>query len=217
MTGKAAAAAGEVEILKDLVREADVQKKIGLTSAEAESGLWKENYRKYPANTSVRVYPYTEPLLIARSTEHATDQGFKEAWSAQKVNSERERMIAKSLKQVSGRQCFSFEISSDNRDATETKYWSATLRQDGADQNLAFSKGDGFIEETKTLSSVTNPVGNMTTGTVRTNRKYYFFAEACAAAPINLLQSFSIELEPRFQRNLLPLRLDWLATKKTKI
>ena len=136
------------------------------------------------------------------------DQAYKENWSAEKMNSEFSKKLTEKTKGlVDDKQCFAVEINADDREALKLQYWYGNLEQDGTSQALSFSEGTSFIKTT-TTTTVSGSHG-LYVGSSTNSDRYFYYADACGTKPIKLAERFAISIEPRYARDLEPIKLDW--------
>ncbi|HVK60236.1 MAG TPA: hypothetical protein VM432_01750 [Bdellovibrionales bacterium] len=192
------------EIQDSLAREVVIKQKAPLTEQEKREFINKRDYKESRTTTQVRIYPYTKPLLTARVREAAKDRAFKEKLSVAQVQSDAQKEIAQLTKHlVDDKPCFAFELWTDQAEAVELKYYSGELTQDGKKQVFTFTKG---IQKTVVDQM---PIYG---GTI-TKLWYSSHSNVCGSSKIDLLKPFALEIEPRFKRDLLPVKAEWLPPR----
>jgi hypothetical protein len=195
----------EKTLLDDLARTVYVKKKVEVSADNNMNPPTDKNqYENRATSTWLRVYPYTKPLLRVRLKNNVSDMAYKEKWDENKTSSEVSKQIsAESKRLVEDKPCFAVEINAKDKTPLELKYWYGDLVQDGKSQKLTFSKGNGFVVTTRSTT-----VSGYFATTVDENA-YYFYADACGKSKIDLSEPFSLKIEPRFARDLLPIELEW--------
>ena len=200
-------------MLKDLERDSSVLKNNPKSQPDGTSTVGLPT--KSSTSTKVIVVPLTAPLVRALARERVEETAFKEKWSEQKKAEALQSDLKDSTDQLTGeKQCFRMNLETPFLDATEMKHWHGKVVQDQDELELTFSKGSGYAKVT-TNSSV-NTIG----GTAHINSfdttEYFYTTVACTKKPIELARTFKLILEPRYDKELVPLELAWTDGQKTK-
>ncbi len=219
LTGEAPAAATEKDILDDISRTIYVTKATPMSPSqleEAKKRMESGTTIKSKTNTWVQIYPYTRPLIEKRIRSKVEDLGFKERWDTEKIQAQVKSQVDKAVKNlITAKQCFAVEIHTNDKNSLDLKYWYGSLTQAGIATDLKFTEGEGYVERTS-RTTITDQ-GN---GVSQVNRwdflRYFYYADACSSKPIDLTGEFKLVVEPRFERFLEPMQLEWLTpvTKK---
>lgn len=198
------------DILKDLSRTVYLKKMVKKQGARSA-----DDKEAFPTSTWVKIYPYTEPLIKALATKKIEEQAFKENWTEDKKNLEMNKKIQADVKSlVTNKQCFAIEINTDKSEAINLKYWHGTLTQKERPIKLEISKGAGFTQTTRT-TYLTGARGFYAGNTYDTT-KYFYFAQGCSPQKIDLTENFSITIDVRFEKDLVPIELSWLKPEQTQ-
>lgn len=200
------------EAIEDLSRAAYVKKELAKEQMENRNSNKPEFLN---TDTWIRIYPYTVPTIKLQNKKIIAEQGFKEKWTDEQINSKIEVATKKSISEnITKKQCFGLEINSKSSESLNMKYWHGSLIQGAKEDKLTFSAGEGFVQTTK-HTNISGRNGYYTSSSYNTE-KYFYFAHACTSKPIKITEPFTLKLEPRFREKLQVLNLEWLGSEAPK-
>lgn len=212
LTGAPTAALKEEDVLRDLARTNFIYKRMPSTEEQKRAGLENKGFSLNRTSTWVRIYPYTKAILSVRLHRAIDARSFKEKWAPARAETEFQTQYrSETQRLITSRQCFAVEINSATADALDLGYWYGTVKQGETPQKLMLAKGTGYVATTRLTTISTND--GLYDFSNADARDIYLYADACGTAPIMLDNSFVVELEPRFEQELQPLKFEWLAPK----
>lgn len=159
-------------------------------------------------DTSVEMIPYTEPLIRAQLNNELEKAFSRRPEVSEKVRQQTfEKLLRQELKDKTlSRQCFILKISASCNEAYQEQFWSGFLEQNKNAQSLSFQRTGA--EHSWVNFSTNSGVGFKATNQAKTQMQtQHIFA--CTRKPIQVTETFKVVLEPRYQKNLLPLELVW--------
>ncbi len=213
LVGEGSSTVTEKNILDDLARTVYVKKKRQLSQIEKGRDQTDKDSAVSSTSTWLRIYPYTRPLIATRLEKNIREKGFKEKWDDQRIEAEvKNQITSESNRLVLDKQCFAVEINTPDPGAIKLEYWHGALKQNGQEQKLTFTKGTGFVQ-IMTTTYINRGTGY---GSSTESQQYFYYADACGTKAIQLAEAFSLSIEPRYEAELLPIQLDWLAPKASK-
>mgnify|MGYP001297429566 CR=1 FL=1 len=189
----------------DALKRNDTLEKQGVNKATGEKTTWN-------TNVEISLAPFTPPLLAARAREEIEEKAFKERWDEKKKAAEMKAFLAK-RKGGKGEQCFDMQIDfSDSGGVTgvapaelELKTWYAKVIQGANSKDLTFDTNPTCLITTTRQA---------TTYGISTTRRFYCPTTACTKMALDLTQPFKVEFDIRYEKDLVPLVLEWKGVKQ---
>jgi hypothetical protein len=152
--------------------------------------------------TFVEFMPVLPNFHYLSAQDTIKNTGFKENWSEERKKKEIDE--AKKDIENSRATCFLVRIETKYNDATNHMYWHGSISQGKNNYPLKFFKFEGFVSKKTTYYASSGVVNESV------YRTYNVFGMACIKAQIDLSkQGFTIDLSPRYQKELETRKLYW--------
>lgn len=173
-----------------------------------------------PSGTSIQLVPVTPPYLIASTRDSVEDEGYKQRWSEEKKNAEfKKRLADRKSKELKNQQCFEATITTPDfilvkdvfPNGTKLKFWHLELEQNQSKSPLKSDENLTCIISTGSVSYANN-TGNSDYHSA-TNRLYTCPTLYCSKMSIDYLKPFKVNVDPRFEKDLIPVELEWKGSK----
>lgn len=174
--------------------------------SEIRSDLSRDLNRQYfPYYLWVQATLKSLPYTLTEIRNDVADLAYKEKWDDKKRIVVYNTMLQEQSKKLQQSTCFAIEVRTNDPFANNASTWHGDLRIDGINEvvPITFKDFAGFTQKT-TSAYVTGNVVN-----VSEDRDYFMFTEACSSKPIDITKEFTLELEPRFKKDIDPLHLRW--------
>jgi hypothetical protein len=163
------------------------------------------NRSYYPYYLWVKATLRTQPYALTQLRNEVADLAYKEKWDDKKRLEVYNSMLKAQAMKLKQSTCFDIEVRTNDSFANSSANWHGDLILDGSSETVPvkFQSFAGFTEKS-TSAYVTG-----TTVNVSEQRDHFMFSEACSSKPIDFTKEFTFEVQPRYQKDIKPLRLRW--------
>ncbi len=197
------------KIKKDLTRSSYVYKYSERTKKEKAFKNPSQNIRSETRGT-VEMHPISTPYLEKLLDEHLQDKAFKEKMNFDEKLALRNKIMANALTQAvvdkakKRNICFLFSVG-HLPGPFNKEHWHFVVEQDGVSKPAQYASK---VKKSLSTHSWEDSNGNLQTYTID-----HFSVKVCSEAEVDLLSTFAVTIEPRFEKNLEPIKLVWASPK----
>ena len=157
------------------------------------------------SRNSIELIPVTPAYSASTSVRTIEDKAFKEKWTKEKTAAELKKKL-KNEPVFDKQTCFLMTAETSDADSKDESSWHFTLETEGKKYTAKAMKFDGFEQDVTTFIY----------GSGYTSTEYTLISSICFPVKTDFTKTFSVLVEPRYQRDIEPTYLQWTGPTETK-